>query len=67
MTLAEIRALPTSIKLQGGSTETHESITRSWHTLNKVIELLEKKCPHAVIIEIIHDIKDAPHSTWEQK
>lgn len=45
---------------QGG---VHESVMRSFHILGKVCELLQKKTPHDVILEIIDDLKGAPEPT----
>jgi len=38
----------------------HASLYRSWHIVEKVVELCEQKCPHGVILEIIEDLKAAP-------
>jgi hypothetical protein len=60
MLLCKIRELPTI--LDTGSTRTHESVFRSYQTVEKVIELLKAGCPHEIILEIIEDIRHAPHT-----
>ena len=53
----DIRRLPTSLDM------THESVYRSYHILEKVVELLNKETPPAVILEIIEDLRSEPFST----
>ena len=55
MKLAEIRAMPKVIEIEGQ--RYHESVLRSHNILNKVIELLSYETPHQVVMEIIDDLR----------
>ncbi len=58
MSLGDIRRMPTSItEIPLGSSGVHESCLRSFHILNKVIDLLMKGTPAEVILEIVEDLK----------
>ncbi len=53
-TFADIRAKRTT------RDNVHESVYRSYHILDKVVELLDQEVPHVVIVEIVADLRDAP-------
>lgn len=55
MTLEEIRAMP----LDAAAFAIHESIFRSYHIVDKVVELLKEDCPAKVVLEIIEDLRNA--------
>ena len=61
MNLAEIRKRPTSVN------NCHESILRAYHVVQKVRELLERRTPPEVLVELIDDLMDAPHSEHDPK
>ena len=66
MKLKEIREVPTCTEdVEDGKGVKpfkdifiHESCLRSYHILDKVVQLLNKKVPHDVIIEIIQDLRE---------
>jgi len=51
MMLEEIRELPTL------SNNIHESVFRSYHILNKVLELIERGDSKETILEIVEDLR----------
>lgn len=63
VTLDEIRKKPTSVSREfaetvfsTGCVGIHESCLRSHGIVKKLIELIEKQTPHAVLLEIIDDL-----------
>jgi len=65
MKLNEIRRIPvlsSEFTREAGDIDPklHESVFRSFHIVEKVVELLKKRTPPEIIIEIIEDLKDAP-------
>ena len=59
MRLEDIRKMPITMNLPGGG-GIHESCYRAWGILMKVKQLLQKEVPHAVILEVICDLENAP-------
>ena len=62
MLLAQIRAMPTEVTrafvtAHPDSQGFHESLTRSYHIVAKVKELLECKCPPDILLSIIDDLE----------
>ena len=57
MKLEEIRQMPTTVGVY------HESCFRSFHVLQKIMELVAAGTPAAVIAEIYGDLTDAPAIT----
>jgi hypothetical protein len=67
MKMKDIRRMPVTLSelVSCGNYENlkiHESVFRSYAILYKVKELLLKKVPHDVIIEIIDDLEDKQSS-----
>jgi hypothetical protein len=62
MLLSEVREFPTTLDTGPNCRRIHESVFRSYQTVEKVIELLQARCPHEIILEIIEDIKHAPQT-----
>lgn len=60
MLLQDIREFPTTLDTGPNNLRIDESNFRSYHTVEKIIELLRAQCPYEIIIEIIEDIKNAP-------
>lgn len=65
MKMYEIRRMPTT---SDGLTQDvdkplkiHESVFRSFHIVDKVVELCTKEVPYDLIIEIIHDLQTMPN------
>ena len=60
MTLAEIRLVPTERPLGAcnAANTIHESAFRSYHIINKVVDLLKKNVPAEAILEIIKDLQE---------
>lgn len=68
MKIAEIKKMPCVLHVPGpyrGSIigKYHESLTRSYHLLAKVKELLEAGTPGSVVLEIIEDVEGVPQLT----
>lgn len=53
--LAELLKMPTVVN------NLHESLFRSYHTLDLVCYLLAQEVPHKVILELIENIKNLPN------
>lgn len=63
MKLSDIREMPTAIEHVSEDKNRrayHESLTRSYHTLEKVREMCHAKVPHSFILEVIEDLTDSP-------
>lgn len=60
MTLREIRVMPQTI--EAGETKIHESVVRTYHVLNKVMELVQKNVPSDVIVELWEDMMSECHT-----
>lgn len=60
MKIAEIKDFPTTLDTGKNGHRVHESVLRSYQTLEKAKELLKKGTPCDVILEIIEEIESAP-------
>ena len=65
MTLAEIRAMPTTVSYGPNAPRVHESCLRSFQTVQKVKSLLAAEVPHATILEIVSDLMGGPQTDYE--
>lgn len=63
MTLSEIRSMPRDVDFKDvdpNSKGMHESCFRSYHIVEKVMELCHEATPHKLMLEIINDLRLAP-------
>ena len=65
MKLSEIRNFPTTIDTGTNGQRFHESLLRSYHIVQKVIELCERRADHEVIMELIEDMRSAPQTDYD--
>ena len=58
MRITEIQKMPTCINvIPQGATSVHESCLRAFNILNKVKDLLNKKVPSDVVLELINEME----------
>ncbi len=57
MTIDEIKNMPTCYKSLSGR-ESHESLLRSYHILNKIIEMVDREDSKETIIEVFKFLRD---------
>lgn len=66
MTLAEIRALPTTLDCGPNNKRFHESCFRSYHIVVKIRELVDQGSPD-LLSQIIDDLQTAPQKDLESE
>jgi hypothetical protein len=65
MTIAELIAMPTT--LDTGRDHYHESLFRSYHILQRALELLDAGVAPEPLAAILRELLDFPHVTLDRK